>query len=100
MGRLGEQVKVRRVGVRDEQIPEALQRLEVCRARVHGRHRDLEVENRLRRQPGDGCGADVFEPRRQSTEGSLDAAELDCGPLSPPAVMLDDADGRVEAVVE
>jgi hypothetical protein len=99
-GGLGEQVEIRRVRVGHEEISKALERLDVGRARLDGRHRHLKVEDRLRGQPGDGRGADVFGARRQGAEGLLDATQLGLGPLNPLRVVIDDADGGVKAVVE
>lgn len=42
----------------------------------------------------------MFEPNRQRTESFGDATELDIRLPGPAGVVLDDADGRVEAVVE
>ena len=98
--RLGEKVEIRRVRVGHEEIPEALERLDVPCARLDGRHRHLEVEDRLCGQPGDGGGADVLGPDRQGPEGLLDATELGLGPLKPLGIVVDDADGGVEAVVQ
>jgi len=96
--RLGEQMESRQLRVGHEEISEGLERLYEGRARLHGRHRYLKVEDRLRGQRGHGGGADVFGPNRQGAEGLLDATELDLGPLGPLGVVIDDADGGVEAV--
>lgn len=97
---LYEQVEVRRLGVRHEQVAEVLQQLQVASAWLEVRHGHLKVEDGLGGQPGDGSRADMFEPTRQRTESLLDAPELRVGLRRPAGVPLDEADLRVEAVVE
>jgi hypothetical protein len=82
-----------------EEVAEALQRLNVAFARLDGNDRNLEVDDGLRGQAGDGCGADVLQPNRQRTEGFLDATEFNFSLRGPLRVVFDHANRRVEAVV-
>ena len=100
LGRPGEEVVVGRLGRRHEQVAELLKKAEVGLAWRHRLDRELEVDDRLGGKPRDGRGADVLEADRDRPERLADATELLPCLGGPAGVVLDDADGGIEALVE
>ncbi len=100
LGRPGEEVVVGRLGRRHEQVAELLKKAAVGLAWLHRLDRELEVDDRLGGKPRDGRGADVLEADRDRPERLADATELLPCLGGPAGVVLDDADGGVEALVE
>jgi hypothetical protein len=99
-GRLGEEVEVRRCGVRHEEVAKPLERSDIALARLDGRDRQLKVEDGLRGDAGDRSGPDVFQADRNIPEGLGDETQLVVGLSGPTRVVLDDADGGIEALVQ
>jgi hypothetical protein len=60
----------------------------------------LKVDDGLRGHAGDSGGADVLQPNRQRTESFLDATELGFCLGGPSGVVVDDANRRIEVVVQ
>ena len=63
-------------------------------------HRELQVDDRLRRQSRHRGRTDVIDPHRRLPHRSLDPSDLRRGHPRPRRVVLDDPHRRVEAVVE
>jgi hypothetical protein len=98
--RPGEEVVVGGFRRGREQVPETLQRFDIPLSGLERVHGDLEVDDGLGRQAGDGRGAHMLDPRGEFAEGGPDAVELRIGQAGPGRVVLDDPDRRVEAVVQ
>ena len=96
LGRLAEEAVVGHPRVRHEDVAEARERAGVGVERLERRDGELEVQDRLRGQPGDRRGADMLEPHRQRAEHRLDAAHLVLRAARPRRVGLDDADRGIE----
>lgn len=99
-GRLGEEVVVRRLGRRDEEVPDALQRLDVPSPRLDRHHGELKVEDGLARKSGHCCRAHVLQANGKLAECMLDATHLCFGQHRPHGVVVGDANGRVEPVIK
>jgi membrane protein implicated in regulation of membrane protease activity len=100
LGREREEVKIRRVGVRDEQVSQSLERSAVLVHPLDAGHGHLQIDDRLCRQAGDRRRADVVEAHGHVAQLVRDAMDLRVGECGPVRVVVDDPDRRIEAVVE
>ena len=60
----------------------------------------LEVEDGLRGEPGRRLGPDMFQTHHNRPEGFPEAPQLVLRLGRPGGIVVDDADGRVEALAE
>ena len=98
--RLPEEMKIGRVGIGREQIPEAFKRGNKGLWESHVANRDLDIDDRLRGKAGDRGGADVIDlesivAKRISNRGSF-AFEI----VRPLLLVVNDPDRRIKPVIE
>ncbi len=99
-GRLAEEVIVRRLEIRHEQIAERLQRTAVQLQRTDGPHGQLDVDDWFRRQPGHGRGPDVLDPYGDCAERCSETCGLALERARPGGIGRHDPDGGVECTTQ
>ncbi len=98
--RLGEEVVVGRLRGRGEQVSQPLQRRDVPLQPLDGRDGELKVEDRLGRKPRHRRRAHVLQADGLLAQRLRDAKQLRRGQSRPGRIVVHDAHGRVEAVVQ
>ena len=97
--RLGEEVVIRRAGVRHEEITDALKRLDVAAPRLDGLDGEQEIEDGLGSEAGHRRRTNVLHAHRDVTRGLPDAVELPRRPRGPGRVVGNDADRWIDPIV-
>jgi hypothetical protein len=100
LGRPGEEVEVWRLRRRRQQVSQSLQRLDVPLPRLERGDGEQKVEDRLGRKTRHGGRPHVLQAHRDVAERLLDAMKLRLGESRPAGLVIDDANGRVEAVIQ
>lgn len=89
-----------RLGRRSEQVAQALQRFDVALSRLDRVYGELEVEHGLGGKTRNRSRADVLRVHGHLAQRCADALQFGLGLSRPSEVVLDDADRRVETVVQ
>ena len=98
--RVGEEVVVGRLGISDEQVPDPFQWLDIPRSRLDGVDGELKVEDGLGSEARHGRRAHVLQAHGDLRKCLLDATKLRAGQSRPGGVVVNDANGRVQAIIQ